>query len=341
MRYVLECPACAERLKIEEKHAGREVCCPACSARLQVSADAGRLPLLTNSIGMPLALIPAGHFDMGTRDSIEELMRLFPDAPASAREWFSREHPVHRVGLTRPYYLGKSPVTVGQFDVFVRATGYLTEAESSGGAYCWTGNEMERDPKTNWRSPGFAQGDDHPVVCVSWNDATAFCKWLSEKEGNTYRLPTEAQWEYASRAGTATLWSFGNDQSRLGEYAWFNGNSSKGTHSVGEKKPNAWGLYDMYGNVWEWCGDWLAEDYYRNSPSENPPGAATGSSRVDRGGCWDDPACRCRSAGRGRGRPVSRSIYLGFRVSLVPADGQDRVLPAPGRSPGGVDSPIC
>ena len=135
------------------------------------------------------------------------------------------------------------------------------------------------------------------------------------------QLPTEAQWEYACRAGSKTRYCFGDDASKLGDYAWYDANSGNTTHPVGEKKPNAWGLYDMHGNVWEWCQDWYDAGYYAKSPTNDPTGAATGLYRVIRGGCWIYPARYCRSAARiNLFEPGFRASYLGLRVSLVPAD---------------------
>ena len=138
--------------------------------------------------------------------------------------------------------------------------------------------------------------------------------------GGKFSLPTEAQWEYACRAGSTTRYCFGDDESRLGEYAWYDENSGDKTHPVGEKKPNAWGLYDMHGNVWEWCQDWYDDGYYAKSPTDDPTGPSTGSCRVIRGGSWDDGARSCRSADRNRNSPGYRLDNLGFRVSRVPAE---------------------
>jgi formylglycine-generating enzyme required for sulfatase activity len=138
--------------------------------------------------------------------------------------------------------------------------------------------------------------------------------------GGKFQLPTEAQWEYACRAGSKTRYCFGDDEKQLGDYAWYSKNSGNKTHPVGEKKPNAWGLYDMHGNVWEWCQDWWKDGYYKESPVDDPTGAATGSSRVARGGSWYDPALSCRSAIKILNVPRGRNSILGFRVSRVPAE---------------------
>jgi formylglycine-generating enzyme required for sulfatase activity len=193
---------------------------------------------ITNSIGMELVLIPAGEYLMGS--------------PEGDKDALDREHPQHRVRITRPFYLSATEVTRGQFRRFVDETAYRTEAERDGkGGYGWNEEKktFEQNRRYNWQSPGLEQTDDHPVVNLSWNDAVAFCEWLSRKEGVTYRLPTEAEWEYACRAGTTTRYSFGDDEASLGEFAWFEGNSNRATHPVGQKSRNHWGLHDMYGNV--------------------------------------------------------------------------------------------
>ena len=181
-------------------------------------------------------------------------------------------------------------------------------------------------------NPSQFKGDARrPVEGVTWFEAIDFCNRLSEQEGlrlyyevqgeevrnvggEGYRLPTEAEWEYACRAGSETTFCFGHDAKQLGQYAWFKENSQDMTHPVGEKKPNAWGLYDMHGNVWEWCWDWWYGEY-PTSPPENPMGPAAGSLRVFRGGCWLNDAGSCRSACRSRGSPTSPDGYLGFRVA--------------------------
>jgi len=264
-----------------------------------------KLPALVNSIGMRLAPILPGKFLMGSPD----------DEPG--RE--SNEGPQHEVILTRPFYIGAHDVTVGQFKAFVQEKGYRTEAETSGeGAYVLLPNfEWKLDPKANWQNPGFEQTENHPVVCVSWNDAKAFCEWLSAKEGKTYALPTEAQWEYACRAGSKTKFHFGDDGDELAKYAWQNENSEMKTHPVGELKANAWGLYDMHGNVWQWVADWFAADYYQKSPREDPRGPSLGSARAMRGGGALSSTSAARAAYRyGDYSPSIRSTHVGFRVVL-------------------------
>ena len=170
---------------------------------------------LVNSIGMTLKLIPAGEFDMGT--SPEEMQKIL-QIPDVVREFCIREQPRHHVRITRPFYLGATEVTRGQFKRFVEAEGYQTDAERSGGGSGWnaaTRTVQERSPVYSWRDPGFEQTNEHPVLNVSWNDAVAFCGWLSRTEKVIYRLPTEAEWEYACRAGTTSLYGSGNDPESL------------------------------------------------------------------------------------------------------------------------------
>ncbi|HEY7491964.1 MAG TPA: formylglycine-generating enzyme family protein, partial [Candidatus Tectomicrobia bacterium] len=152
-----------------------------------------------------------------------------------------------------------------------------------------------------------------PVENVSWENVQVFIRELNVKEGGTkYRLPTEAEWEYAARAGSTPAYSFGSDSSRLGEYAWYTGNAERQTHPVGQLKPNVWGLYDMHGNVWEWVQDWYGA--YAAEAVTDPQGSASGSSRVIRGGSWFHVDWRCRSAYRRNGSPGYRIDTLGFRL---------------------------
>ena len=134
-----------------------------------------------------------------------------------------------------------------------------------------------------------------PAETVSWDDAVGFCKRMSEKENRTYRLPTEAEWEYVCRAGTTTKWCCGDDEKCLSKYAWYEDNSEGMTRPVAQLKPNPWGLYDLHGNVWEWCGDWWETNYYANSPTDDPTGPKAGPVQVVRGGSWAYPLLHCRS----------------------------------------------
>ena len=182
------------------------------------------------------------------------------------------------------------------------------------GVYEVTQEQYEAVMGTN---PSMFKGPENPVEQVSWNDAVEFCKKLSTKTGKMVRLPTEAQWEYACRAGSKTAFGYGDDAdySNLGDYAWYTNNSESKTHPVGQKKPNAWGLYDMHGNVWEWCSDWHAESY-ANAKTTDPQGPGSGTHRVVRGGGWCNDPQGCRSAFRFRLTPDRRDYNIGFRVAV-------------------------
>jgi formylglycine-generating enzyme required for sulfatase activity len=173
------------------------------------------------------------------------------------------------------------------------------------------------------QTPSKFKGAKNPVEQVSWEDAVQFCRKLSrlpaeKAAGRVYRLPSEAEWEYACRAGKTTEYCFGDDEGKLAEYGWFDENSESKTHPVGQKSPSPWGLYDMHGNVWEWCQDWYDEDYYKDSLKEDPRGPLLASSRVCRGGSWRSFAGGCRAALRCGNTPSHRASILGFRVALVP-----------------------
>ena len=233
---------------------------------------------------------------------------------------YDNEKPAHRVTLSS-YSISKTETTVAQFKQFVDATNYQTDADKEGFSYVWNGSSSEKRNGANWK--GDVNGTqrppseyNHPVIHVSWNDATAYCNWLSRKTGKTYRLPTEAQWEYAAQGGKKSRRTLYSGSNNLDEVAWHDTNSGSSTQPVGQKKPNELGICDMTGNVWEWCNDWYDESYYRVSPSGNPQGAGSGSFRVLRGGSWSNVATRCRVAIRGIITPVSRSSNGGFRPVL-------------------------
>ena len=233
--------------------------------------------VVTNSIGMKLVYIPAGSFMMGSSGSAAQLARVLVQ---------------HEVRISEGFWMGETEVTQGQY-------------KSVMNAQPWSGQDYVQEYANN------------PAVYVSWDDAVEFCRKLSEQTGETYRLPTEAEWEYACRAGTKTWFSFGDSESSLGDYAWFVDNTHKVgqsyAHSVGKKKSNPWGLYDMHGNVCEWCLDWYAPDYYSKSPESNPQGPDEGSFRVLRGGGWGYLPRYCGSAYRIKA--AYRDDYFGFRVA--------------------------
>ena len=257
------------------------------------------LPLdFTNTLGMKFKLIPAGKFTMGSsQEEIDHFLGISGDAMLD--RMLRGEGPEHEVEITKPFYMGTTEITVGQYRQFIEAK-----------------------PKYNigddrWRRSGFYQAEDHPVVWVSWQDAVDFCGWLSEKERKRYRLPTEAEWEYSCRAGkSGTRYCYGDDEAQLEGYAWFSRNSGGGTHRVGETKPNAWGLHDMHGNAFELCRDWHDLGYYKDGDVKDPAGPV-GTSRVTRGGGWSYSPVFCRAAFRSWVGPNDRTDCIGFRVVLV------------------------
>lgn len=190
----------------------------------------------------------------------------------------------HKVRITKPFYMGGTEVTQAQYEAVMG------------------------------HNPSNFKGRDNPIETVSWNDATEFCRKLSQKSRIQVGLPTEAEWEYACRAGSTTNYCFGDSDNQMGDYAWSRSNSGRKTHPVGQKKPNAWGLYDMYGNVWEWCQDWYDGGYYAKNHEGDPSGPQTGSDRVQRGGSWPDRASYCRVAGRAKLTPKFTGYNHGFRV---------------------------
>jgi len=214
-----------------------------------------------------------------------EFLMGSPDGDPSA---FAGEQPQHGVRITKPFYLGVTAVTQEQYEGVMGT------------------------------NPSRFKGAQLPVEDVSWDDAVAFCRKLGSQERLSYRLPTEAEWEYFCRAGSTSQWCFGDDESLLEEYAWYEKNSGHTTHPVGEKKPNGWGLHDMHGNVWEWCSDWYGT--YAATALDDPRGPMAGSFRVIRGGSWYYGARYCRSAHRSRGTPGSRYNSLGFRLACSSVD---------------------
>lgn len=299
------------------------------------SKQIGKPVVETNSIGMKLKLIPPGEFMMGrTEEQFDKLLEVSKkDGPAPARlaTWEMLMMPAHRVRITKPLYMGATEVTVGQFRQFCEASGYETEAErglDKGVSY------KGRRPICTWRKPmvwiKLKQKDDEPVLHLCWNDCVAFCKWLSKKEGVEYCLPTEAEWEYACRAGTTTAWSFGNfeDFDRLGHEYMFVSDGRQGKHDrpsrVGLKKPNAFGLYDMHGNVWEYVADWWHRFTYKNSPINDPTGPPEQSEkgdmrRVIRTGSFDWGRWGAQSVYRMRiGQRSTQHPHQGFRVAMRP-----------------------
>jgi formylglycine-generating enzyme len=303
-----------------------------------------------NTIGMRFVLVPAGEFLMGSDESPEMLATDYPGYSRKRLADLRDETPVHAVRISRPFYLGQLEVTLGQFRYFVEAAGYVPESVADGtGGYGYNpaydpdksarGDAFDgRNRRYSWQNPGFYQSDDHPVVNITWNDAMAMAEWLSRKEGRRYRLPTEAEWEYACRAGTQTRYYSGNDPASLVKIAntfdtaacpfwpqWkifsleANDNAAF-TAPVGQYLPNAFGLYDMHGNVWEWVSDWYGENYYAESPGIDPTGPASGSVRVRRGGSWHTWSLYARSTFRNWNTPQTRYTLVGMRLLLEAED---------------------
>ncbi len=292
-----------------------------------------------NSIGMQMTLIPPGEFLMGSSDAdITLALKIAEETKLdeNAVKRIQTERPQHTVRITKPFRLAAHEVTIGQFAKFVEQAKYKTQAEEFGGN-SGTVKLEEVNPdslKLNWRTPGQPVTDDSPVTQVSWNDAVAFCNWLSEQEklepyyqrdadnwtllpkANGYRLPTEAEWEYACRAGTTTQYSFGDDWKELDKYGWSNKNAGGRPHAVGSLPANPFGLYDLHGNVWEWCQDWYYVTWYQKSPQDDPTGPSGVSVRVNRGGGWDSMPASSRSSYRHHTAPSIRFYHRGFRPVL-------------------------
>ncbi len=269
-----------------------------------------------NSLGMIFVKIPAGTFYMGScrassgsetnnmrsetagQTLKDTLCQSGADTDDNAK---ADETPQHRVRISKSFYLGKYEVTLAQFNQFITDAG--------------------RDDLVNRDYREYTRYSDRGAASmVSWNDTRDFIRWLNRKEkGRHYRLPTEAEWEYACRAGTTTIYSFGDDRAQLGKYAWYRKNAyykgNRHPHSVGRRKPNPWGLHDMHGNVWEWCQDRYDENYYSQSPVTDPDGPSEGEMRVLRGGSWFYGAERCRAAMRYAETPNAKLFTFGFRLA--------------------------
>ena len=261
-----------------------------------------------------MVVIPAGSFDMGS--------------PGSEAGRGDDEGPVHQVNITS-FALGRTEITRGQFAEFVKSSGYIT------GDRCWTlenGKYEERSGR-NWREPGYPQDDKHPVACINWNDALAYAAWISQKTGKQYRLPTEAEWEYAARGNTNTARYWGDNPDEACAYAngadqtaqaTIKGATSWSVHRcmdgfvysapVGSFKANAFGLYDMLGNVWNWTED-SYHDSYNGAPTDGSAWQGDGKNRVLRGGSWNNSPRNVRAAVRYASNPDVRFSIFGFRLA--------------------------
>jgi formylglycine-generating enzyme required for sulfatase activity len=303
-------------------------------------------PVFENSLGMTFVRLPAGEFLMGSDETPDRLVGDFPQYETARFLKLNDEAPVHRVRISKPFWLGRHEVTVGQFRQFLAASGYVPESLADGtGGY---GYNPDYDPATTvrrdafegrsptyaWSNPGFPQSDTHPVVNLTWNDARALAAWLSRRENRRYRLPTEAEWEYACRAGSRDRYPHGDSPQGLAaaantfdaeaarywpQWAGFALAGSDGfafTSPVGSFPANAFGLHDMVGNVWEWVADWHDENAYAKSPATDPQGPESGVVKVRRGGSWHTWSLYARCAFRNWNTPETRYTLVGMRLLL-------------------------
>ena len=296
-----------EQFPVEVSQLGGEKYCLAnCNATPPPPPPAFKTPQMVH--------IRAGSFTMGSNNGDND------------------EKPPHKVSINYDFELSKYEVSVGEFRAFVNDTGYQTEAQKGDGCYVDKTGKGDWGYKSdaNWKNPYFKQSDSHPVVCVSWNDAKAYAKWLSQKSGKNYRLPTEAEWEYAARAGSNTKWSFGENESSLCSYAniadqtakkkyqsWTIAECNDGyvyTAPKGSFRANAFGLHDMHGNVWEWCEDWYADSYNTTPKDGRANTTKDKNKKVLRGGSWVNNPFYTRSAVRFWNFPSNRYYNLGFRL---------------------------
>lgn len=259
--------------------------------------------------GMKMVPIPAGTFLMGSDYEND------PDNPSKGKGTFKGEQPIHSVTVSA-FEMSATEVTVAQFRAFIDETGYLTDAERGDGALIYTDGKWPKKPDASWKKPYQELREDLPVGCVSWDDAVEFCRWLTKKTGRDFRLPTEAEWEYACRAGSTTAYNIGSGEDDLARAAWYKPISGSKQHPVGGKTSNAWGLYDMHGNMWEWCSDWLGE--YTSANQSDPTGPKSGTWRVFRGGSWYTNSNYCRSSYHYGYPPDSKDTSIGFRVVRLP-----------------------
>ncbi len=231
------------------------------------------------AIDEKFVLIKAGSFMMGSNE-------------------YENRQPIHKITIDYDFYISKYQVTMKEYLEFVNSTN--------------SNHPIWIETDYHFKDQNF--NNDAPIMGVSWKNAKAYCKWRSKKEEKTYRLPTEAEWEYACRAGSTTKWSFGDDDSKLEEYAWYSKNSNGKAHPVGDKKPNPWGLYDMHGNVWEWCED-DGSDNYDTTPRGGSANKSNNSGeKVLRGGSWVNPAYGAHSSFRFKFNPSFRINDVGFRL---------------------------
>ncbi len=295
---------------------------------IDLSQDKG-IQSFTNYLGMSMVRIPAGSFVMGSSeaDIAWAMTTLAPGQPVS----LENEFPFHKVRISRPFWMAATEITVGQFRAFVNETGYLTDAEDEKGGQVFNSqtNRFEKKDGTSWKNPGWKVTDDQPVTMISYNDAQAFVEWLTAKEKLPYKLPTEAQWEYAARGGLPMAkfpWGDELPDGRRANYAdknkdfpWrdrYADGGYKYVAPVGSYAANGYGLYDMAGNVLEWVRDYYGEGYYRFTPEVDPEGPEQGENRVMKGGEWAFGPVNLRCAFRGWSGPEVATNNFGFRVII-------------------------
>ena len=315
----------AEKRKKEEE-AARKRAAEERLRREKEEAERQRQALLRRLKVPETVKVPAGEFIMGrTRKQVDEVIKQCVKAgnsKSNCKRWYEDQLPQHTVYVD-DFEIAKYPLTVAQFEIFVKETGHRTTAEKKGSGWVWTGKWEERKG-ADWRHPHGPDSDikgkeDHPVTQVSWHDAVAYCQWLSEKTGQTWRLPTEAEWEKAARGTDGRIYPWGNGEP---DKTLCNYNMNvKDTTPVDQYPAGAspYGALDMAGNVWEWCVDWYDADYYPHSPRRNPTGPETGKYRVLRGGSWDNYAGFVRSAYRNYSSPDDRNDSWGFRPARSPS----------------------
>ena len=290
---------------------------------------------MTNSIGMKLVLIPPGEFEMGsTSEEVAAEIEGTKDKGYSSRA--PAEVLRHRVKITKPFYLAPYQVTQGEYESVMGVNpSSFTEKQMDVSVFKSPLSEADVKYRLSHRQKMESKDTSrYPVETVKWDDCVEFGHKLSaipaeQAAGRVYRLPSEAEWEYACRAGTTTRWSSGADEAGFADVAWFSANSGGMTHPVGEKKPNAWGLHDMHGNVEQWCMDWFGQSYYKQSPSSDPSGPPAGSCRVLRGGTWRNSPSACRSAFRDSQRlpPFLPSTVFGWWWRLRRRNKRSKQLP--------------
>ena len=284
--------------------------CPNAAFDQHVRAGKYLMLNLGKGVKMKLMRIGAGKFVMGS--------------PKTETDREDEEGPQREVTISRPFYMGIHEVTRSQWRAVMNTRPWdgdgmsytICRDANAASWFSWNGETYDKS------------GASNPIIWITWDEASKFCEMLSKKTGKQVSLPTEAQWEYACRAGSKTAYSFGDDASKLGDYAWYCANTYKRgvifSQAVGRKKPNAFGLYDMHGNVWEWCRDWYAKNSYAKAKNVDPENTTETGSRVLRGGSWGYLPQVCRAAYRGWFTSGFRSHDVGFRVVVASCSGVDR-----------------